>query len=316
MIKKYIFIWISVFISLEVAGQQDPQFTQYVFNQFYLNPGAAGIENKTNIQTLFRSQYTGYTGTLDPGGSLLNQVFSANLPLSFLKGGIGAYYAGNQVSKVMNSQELQLSYAYHHKIGGSILGVGVSGGMHSVVLDGEAYRPRDPDDPFIPAEKVRQTAPDVSAGVYLFNPGFQLGLSMKHINQPKFGFNVENGQYNLNRSLYLSGSALIGLSYTLDISPMFVLKSDLKTIAPELGFLATYNSKFWGGVNYRWQDAASAIIGGSFLNNALRAGYAIDLVISGTQAKSPMSHEILLSYTLAPPRSGKKSVVRTPRYRF
>lgn len=317
MAKKCIYILISTFITLKVAGQQDPQFTQYVFNQFYLNPGAAGIENKTRIQTIFRSQYTGYTATADPGGSILNQVFSANMPLGILKGGAGIYYANNKVSKVLTNQEIQLSYAYHYKLGGSILGVGVSGGIHSKTLNGDAYIPRDPDDPFIPSDKIRQSALDISTGVYLFNPGFQLGLSLKHINQPKFGFsNTGEGDYALNRSLYLTGSTLIGVTYTLDVSPMFVLKSDLKTISPELGVLTTYDSRYWAGVNYRWEDAASFIIGGNFLNNSLRAGYAIDLVVFGTSAKAPMSHEILLTYTLAPPRSGKKSIIRTPRYRF
>ena len=97
---------------------------------------------------------------------------------------------------------------------------------------------------------------------------------------------------------------------------MFIIKSDFKTVSPEVGALVTYNSSFWGGVNYRWQDAVSFLIGGNFLNNKVRAGYAFDYVVFGTPAKAPTSHEVLLTYYLNPPRSGKKSIIKTPRYGY
>jgi hypothetical protein len=77
---------------------------------------------------------------------------------------------------------------------------------------------------------------------------------------------------------------------------------------------ATYNQQYWAGVNYRWQDAASVLIGGNFLRNTVKVGYAIDIVNFGTIAKSNTSHEIFLRYSFARPKLGKKSIIKTPRY--
>ena len=77
---------------------------------------------------------------------------------------------------------------------------------------------------------------------------------------------------------------------------------------------STYNQQYWAGVNYRWQDAASVMLGGNFLKNTVKVGYAIDIVNFGTIAKSNTSHEIFLRYSFAAPRMGKKSIIKTPRY--
>lgn len=282
----------------------------------YLNPGATGMGGKTAISAIYRNQWSGYTGTFDPGGAPVTQQISASVPFNALKGGLGLYASNDQLGGGSINREISASYAFHKRIGTNTLGLGVGAGLYSRILDGGEFRPREENDPSIPSGRVSQTQPDFSAGVFLYNPTYQLGLSMKHINQPLFGFSTETAQSPLPRTMYLNGSLLIGVTYTLDVSPMFVIKSDFKTVAPEMGALVTYNSSLWAGVNYRWQDAASFLIGGNFLNNKLRAGYAMDYVVFGTTAKAPTSHEILLTYYLNPPRSGKKSIIRTPRYRY
>ncbi|MGR3810149.1 PorP/SprF family type IX secretion system membrane protein [Jiulongibacter sp. NS-SX5] len=303
-------------VSVSVYAQNDPQFTQYLFNRMYLNPGATGIGGKTEVNAIYRTQWTGYTGTFDQGGGPTTQLLSASIPFSALKGGLGIYASNDQLGGGSMNREITATYSFHKRIGTNLLGVGLSAGMYSRILDGGEFRPREENDPSIPSTRIGQTQPDFGVGIYLYNPTYQLGLSMKHLNQPTYGFSTETAASPLPRTLYLNGSLLIGVTYTLDISPMFVIKSDFKTVAPELGALVTYNSSLWAGLNYRWQDAASFLIGGNFLNNKIRAGYAMDYVVFGTPAKAPTSHEILLTYYLNPPRSGKKSIIRTPRYRY
>ena len=305
-----------LFTQVGVMAQQDPQFSQYAFNHLFLNPAAAGSENQTKIQAIYRYQYLGYTGTFDKGGSPITQMVSANIPLNMIKSGVGIHFVNDQLGGGNIGREFQLSYAYKIPVGGSQLALGVSSGFHTQAIDYDVLRPRDQDDPLIGSGKVSQTKPDIGAGVYLYNSGYTLGLSMKHINQPTFGLGTQLAKNPLNRSLYLTGSFLIGVSYTLDITPIFVIKSDMKTISPEAGAIATYDNRFWAGVNYRWQDAASLLVGTTFLNNSMRIGYAFDWITAGVYAKSTTSHEILLSYVLAPPRAGKKSIIRTPRYRY
>lgn len=300
---------------LKAEAQQDPMFSNYIFNQLYLNPAVAGTETKTVVQAIYRQQYLGYQGTYGVGGEPITQLLSANIPLKMLKGGIGIHLTNDQIGGGTINREMQLSYAFHLPIGGSKLAIGAAAGLHNTILNGDNYIARDPNDPAIPTGTVSQFAPDYSAGIYLYNSGYSLGLSMKHLTEPTFNLNTASATNPLARSMYLSGSFLVGLTYTLDITPMFVLKSDLKTISPEAGFLATYNSRYYLGANYRWEDAVSFLGGAKLLNDNLRIGYAFDWVIFGAIAKSTTSHEVIVSYALTAPRGGKKSIIRTPRYR-
>lgn len=299
-----------------VFAQVDPQFSQYIFNQFYLNPAAAGLGSQTEITAIYRTQWTGYSGTFDQGGAPTTQILSANAPITFLKGGLGVYLTNDQIGGGSVNRNFKVSYAFRKRFGPSMLSAGIGVGTYSRFLDGGTYRPREEDDPLIPNSRVSQTNLDLDLGIMLSNPGYNLGVSLKHINQPIYGFGTATGMSALPRTLNVSANTLIGLSYTIDVQPMILIKSDFNTVSTEVGALVKYNSKYWAGANYRWQDAASFLIGGKFLNNALSLGYALDYVVFGTTAKAPLSHEVLLSYALKPPRSGKKSIIRTPRYRY
>lgn len=303
-------------LTQSLAQQIDPQFTNYLFNGLFLNPATAGMDNQTQVFAMYRHQYVGYAGTFDPGGAPVSQVLSASVPMRNLGGGVGIHVVNDQIGGGNTNRELQLSYSYQLALGNSRLGIGIAGGLHNKLADSENYRPRDPDDPAIPTGAVSQIQPDFAAGVFLYNPGYSLGLSVKHINEPTFGLNTASATNQLGQNYYLTGSFLIGVSYTIDITPMFIIKSDLTTVSPEAGAMVTYNSKYWAGANYRWDDAVSFLLGGTLLNNSVRVGYAFDYVYAGLGAKAPTSHELFLNYTLPPPRAGKKSIVRTPRYRF
>jgi type IX secretion system PorP/SprF family membrane protein len=314
MIKHWGLVFIMLTINLAGNCQTSPQFTHYVFNSFFLNPAAAGLNNKTTIQAGLRSQYTGYTSDADLGGSVMGSVFSADLPLSKIKGGLGVYFSEQKFSKAQKDQAIQIAYSYHKKIGINTLALGISGGWVGIKLMGENYRPRDENDPFVPTKTINSYSPNLNVGAIFYAPNYQLGLSAKNLLPTKYKLSNTQISQSKRTDYILTGKLDFGVTYTLDVSPMFIVKSDFTTISTEMGMLANYNQKYWGGVNYRWQDAASLLLGGNFLQNTIKAGYALDIVTFGTTAKSPMSHEIFFRYTLNPPKLGRKSIVKTPRY--
>lgn len=312
--KKIYFI-ISFLMYLGANAQQDPQFTQYIFNHMYLNPGAAGSENLTRFQVIHRTQYLGYQSTFDDGGSPITQVITANVPLKMIKSGVGIHFVNDRIG-VSTSRNVQLSYAYHISVGESQLAIGVRGGMASRGVDYSRLRARDDNDPLLSTGRISQSGLDVGAGLYFYNPSYSLGIAVNHINEPTYSLGTQTAKNTLRRSYNMTGSVLVGLSYTMNLTPMFVIKSDLNTVSAEVGALATYDERYWAGASYRWGDAASLLLGANLLDGNLRVGYAIDAVVIGSNAKSATSHEVLLSYTLSPPRAGKKSIIRTPRYRY
>jgi len=315
---RKIYYIIILLASFKVSAQQDAQFSHYLFNQLFVNPAIAGSENVTRFQAIYRTQYLGYKSSFDDGGAPVSQVISANVPLKMIKSGVGFTFL-NDKSGLSIQRDIKLSYAYHLPLGNSQLGIGANGGFFTRGLDYSRVRVRDDNDPLLAgasAGLVSQSAFDLGAGIYLNNPSYTIGLSMNHLNEPKFGLGTNTAVNTLKRSAYLTGSMLFGVSYTVDITPMFIIKSDLKTFSAEVGAMATYDTRYWVGASSRTGDAISALLGANLMNGNMRVGYAIDVIVGGASAKSATSHEVLLSYAIAPLRAGKKSIVRTPRYRY
>ena len=109
------------------------------------------------------------------------------------------------------------------------------------------------------------------------------------------------------------------LSDAVTVTPTAILKQDLQanTNSIEAGARATFNNKFWGGLGYRFEEAATAMLGIYLLkDNALSFGYAFDYTVVDANAKSPTSHEVMLGYRLPKSKNTTKPPVRTPRYNF
>ncbi|MBA4850337.1 type IX secretion system membrane protein PorP/SprF [Emticicia sp. BO119] len=315
---KKIYIVILSLTLFTATAQQDTQFSHYYFNQLFINPATAGSENVTRFQAIYRTQYAGYQSTFDDGGAPVSQIISANMPLKMIRSGVGLTFVNDKIGASIQ-RDLKLSYAYQIPVGGSQLALGVNGGLFTRGIDYGRLRPRDDNDPLLGTGVVSQSSLDLGAGAYFFNPTYSIGLSVNHLNEPKFGLSSNGATNVLQRSAYLSGSMLFGVSYMIDVSPMFLLNANLSNMSISTfsaGAIATYDNTYYLGASYRVGDAVTALLGANILNGNLRIGYAIDVIVGGVQAKSATTHEVMLSYALSPPRAGKKSIIRTPRYRY
>ena len=81
--KKYFLGAFLFFFVLVASAQQDPQFSQYMFNELYSNPGYAGSNNAICATALNRTQWAGFEGA--PSTTSL----SVEAPVSLLHGGLG-----------------------------------------------------------------------------------------------------------------------------------------------------------------------------------------------------------------------------------
>ena len=105
----------------------------------------------------------------------------------------------------------------------------------------------------------------------------------------------------------------------LTLTPNVLVKTTLGgegTTQAEGGLLATFNNKYWVGLNYADGEAGSLLLGLNLLkDNSLRLGYSADLIVSGKEAKAASSHELMLAYSIPVTLKGPKPAIRTPRYR-
>jgi type IX secretion system PorP/SprF family membrane protein len=307
---------ILVLISSTAFAQIDAQFSLFSLNQLYLNPAAAGADGLTKFQLTHRTQYAGYQGTnQDEGGALSTQLFSFSMPVKNF--GIG-FYALNDKTGPRTNQDFKLSASYHFPLAGGNLYVGASAGLFRQALDYGKLRARDQDDPLIQTGTVSEMNPDFAVGAQYVSDAFYVGASLNHLLEPKYKLGSETATNPLPKTVYLNAGVNIEVGYLLDVQPIVLVKSDISTISVEGGATVTFNKRYWAGATYRQQDTYFILMGGIYLlpDQSLRLSGAYDMVIGGNKVKSPTSFEVMLSYALPSPKFGKKTIIRTPRFRF
>jgi type IX secretion system PorP/SprF family membrane protein len=304
-------------------AQQQPQFSHYGFNGMYLSPAAAGITNRPEFTFLGRYQYAGYTAAFnDKGGAPQTFLLTGSLPVAALGGGVGFGVSRDEIgaTKTLNAQ---VSYSYHIKLNSGRLGIGVQGIFNS--LNKGSYRPKDAGDPNVPNESSDRKF-DAGAGIWYQSDGLYAGIGVNNLLGAKYQFAVKDNtekkaEVTAERHAYLTTGYNIGVSESFVLTPTAIGKMDFagagKSLSFEVGARGTFNDRFWLGLGYRHQEAATALAGIAFgKNNMMRVGYAFDLVVFDEAARARSSHELMLSLRLPEPIIRFRPAIRTPRYSF
>jgi len=314
-LKKVFVIAFFMLPVMRLLAQQDPQFTQYMFNTLYYNPGFAGVDGVTKLTAIHRSQWLGYQPTYGGGGAPTTQIVSMTTPLFKINSGFGAYVLNDRLGP-QNNLEAQASYAYHLGIKESKLSFGLRAGLYSQTINFNEYKATDPNDPLLNATgKESQVRPDLAMGIFYRKEKYYAGVSFNHLIKSTFDFGLSQ-RNALQSHMYVTGGYFYELNFDLRFQFMTLVKTDFTKTTFDVGGIAYFKDTMWGGLSFRQSEAAILLLGYSLLKDkSLKLGYALDYVIKDQQAKQPTSHEFLLTYELpVNPGSGKK-VVRTPRYR-
>lgn len=301
---------ISFFITPRVSAQQDPQYTQNMFNLFAINPAYAGSQGQVCFSSLYRQQWIGIEDaplTTEVGIHTPFKLFGA-------EHGIGLSFNQDNYLGLINKSPA-LSYTYRFNLGKGKLGLGGRVGYNMYTYNPSAWRyPFDVEkgaasasDPSIPAAG---TTPvdfvDYSAGAFYNSEDAYLGLSMTHITSPELKYDGSTAtnsaaKTNLLSHIYVSA----GYYYQLPSNPLIVIAPSFFMMSygqgTQLNFNSNviYNDKIWGGISYRVNDAISALFGFQ-LYNGLKLGAAYDFnVLSPVGKLSNGSVEFLLSYSFS-----------------
>jgi type IX secretion system PorP/SprF family membrane protein len=316
MLKKTLYTFLIAITGITVHAQQDPQFSQYMFNNLYLTPAYAGVDGVTQLSGLYRTQWTGYQSSFGDGGAPQSYILNFNTPIYKLRSGFGTYIM-NDRSGPLNNLEAQVMYAYHLGIKDSKLSFGIKAGIYSETINGDKYRPIQSGDPLIVKGKESQIRPDLGLGIFYRAEKYYAGIGVNHLLRSRFDFSNDSARGALANHMYITAGYYYEVNFDLKINPTMCLKMvDYRQPSLDIGLIATLRDQMWGGLSMRGLESAILLLGYSFTKDkSLKLGYSLDYVIKDQKAKSPTSHELMLSYQLpVNPGSGKK-VVRTPRYR-
>ena len=314
MVKRVFFsCLVLVGLTLESSGQQDPQFTQYMFNTIYYNPAFSGVEGVTKITALHRSQWLGYSSTFSDGGAPTTQLITFTTPIFKLNSGFGGYITHDNLGPY-NNMEAQASYAYHLGVKNSKLSFGLRTGIYSQTINNNYLRYVDHETIFDGGSQS-QIKPDMAVGVFWRKEKFYLGASFDHLTHASFDFG-KSVRNPLQTHLYITGGYMYEVNFDLKFQFNTLIQSDFVKTTFNVGALAYLKDTMWGGLSFRQGESMSLLLGYSFLKDkSLKLGYSLDYIVKDQAAKQPTSHEFMLIYELpANPGAGKK-IVRTPRYR-
>ena len=297
--KSVKLFWILLIITTFAArAQQDPQYSQNIFNHLAVNPGIAGNSGLINASLLNRFQWVGFPGA--PQTTAFD--IDASLKLIGENDGLGLSVV-NDVAGYEKSVSLGVNYSWRTKVGNGMLGSGISLGVLNKKLTPDWNSEEGGDivngsDPALPQQEVNGNLLEIGAGLFYNHKNYYLGLSVTHLNQATFSFE-EEGQYSVKRHYYFTG----GYSFPLDggkieVTPSFFLKSDAVNHQIDATCLVKYDNRILGGIGFRPNDAVIILLG-TELQNGLKLGYSYDISTSALSAYNSGSHELFVAYSIA-----------------
>jgi len=312
--KKLLGTGLVTLLYLTVFGQQEIQFTQFMNNKLFYNPGVAGSSGSICLNGVHRTQWAGFNN------APRTQNLNAEIPIEFIRGALIVNITNDQIG-FFQDITAGIGYSYTLDLGIGTLGLGLEVDFRNKSLvAGNTWLPPDNlNDPALGAFDQSNMTPDMSFGAYFQSAKWYAGLSSMRLLAAQTDLdNLDNGVTSIKgvRHYILMGGYNWEIPNTgIMLQPAAMLKTDLLA-APQvdMNVSALYNNKIWGGVSYRLQDAV-AIMAGYYILPDLRVSYSYDLTTSSLKNASSGSHEIMLNYCFKieiPPR--EKGYYRNVRF--
>ena len=305
MKKLYLVALGVIAFTVDLHAQQDPHYTQYMYNMSVMNPAYAGSKENLSMGLLYRKQW------VEIEDAPTTATFFGHAPVG-KNVGMGLSVISDKIGPV-EENNIYADFSYTLNLGGEHkLAFGLKTGitLHNVSLFDDVY-PTLPDanDPAF-SENTSNSYFNIGSGLFYYTNKYYLGFSIpnlmksKHLdfNGRKFGSEVSH--------YFLTGGYVFDVSENVKFKPFFMMKSAIG--APTSLDLSTnflFNNKFELGATYRLQDSFGAMVNYA-ITPSVKLGYAYDHIVSDLNVSTPSSHEIILLFDLNFP----KKVSSSPRF--
>ncbi len=305
MKKILVSVLLGFLCSNEIFAQQDPHYTQYMYNQSVFNPAYAGSKESLSLGVLHRQQWVG----LD-GAPKTTTIFGHSKVGKSV--GVGISAISDEIGPITENK-IYADFSYTLDLGGKHrLALGVKGG---VTLQNIGYfsdiNPGvpDPNDPAFASDENNSLF-NVGAGAFYYTDKYYIGLSVPNFlqntyvekNNRKFGSDVMH--------MFLTGGYVFDLNEEWKLKPSTMLKMAMNSpVSVDASVNAMWNNKLEFGATYRLEDSFGAMINYAVLPN-LRIGYAYDHIVSDLKVAGTASHEVIVLFDIY----FKKRVSSSPRY--
>lgn len=290
-------------LSHQSYAQQDPQFTQYMDNMLFVNPGYAGSRGMLNATAIHREQWVGFDGR--PRST----TFSLHSPLPYESIGLGLTAVNDRIGPLNQTMVYaDVSYTLRFKNSKGKLAFGAKGGINLVNTRTDQLATTQSQDPELLTAVRNNVLPNFGFGIYYHTPKFFVGVSSPKIMESSYDRNSNTALERRHYFLTLGG--VFNLSERWKMRPTTLLKlTDGAPMSIDLSVAGIYNERFWLGLMHRWADSFGAFVQFQ-VTPQFKAGVAYDQTITKLSSYNRGTYEVLLSYDFV----FKKKGIRSPRY--
>jgi len=316
-----------------VFGQQNIQFTQYIFNSMSVNPAYAGYKEEWFGQLGLRSQWVGLDGAPQTASLSIDGITDQ----IGKRHGVGLQLTADQLGP-QTATSAYANYAFRLRLDEADtkrLSFGLGAGITQYSLDGTVLRPNRPGDPSIPTNRINNFVPDVRFGVHYSSPTWYAGVSLMDLlsgDQSDNVFRWDNtttDNLRRRRHVYIMAGALLNFDGGLRLRPSVLWKEDFRGPSSlDINAMFILGDRLWLGAGWRtgvtvWEKDYQRYTGNSLSNRnsfsgivqvyateRLRIGYSYDYIVSRLSTVQTGSHEITLGLTFGRPAAR----VLSPRY--
>lgn len=288
-------------------AQQDPLFSQYMFNKLAVNPGYAGSHEALSAVILNRWQWSGIEGA--------PKTLSASVhsPLRNPHLGLGLTVYRDDLGPTVYQGALA-SFAYRILFPKGKLSFGLQAGVKHADIDWNdpELDPNSDGDPLLIGQEKQNAVPDANFGVYYYSDNFYIGVSSKQLLQNQYAVVEVDGKSEFSkliRHFYGIAGVAFPISDNLVFRPSMLVKY-VQNAPPQLDLNLSFliGKSFWLGASYRTEKAVS-LLTEIRITPSLTLGYSYDIWLNELKAYNKGSHELRIGFDL-----NKQNRMLTPRY--
>jgi type IX secretion system PorP/SprF family membrane protein len=318
-------------IVLSIVGpmsfaQQRPHYTQYILNNYILNPALSGIENYTDVKMSARDQWVGLNGAPGtfyvsvhgpigkkdykttatsfnmPGQNPRGNAYWENYTASEAHHGIG-FFMINDKTGLYNRFTADVSYAYHLGLSPQTnIAAGFSAGLSKISYDRSKATPVDPNDPAIgnTDASIYKMVPDLNAGIWIYSADYFIGLAAQQIMPQKISFTNTTEGFKLLPHIFATTGYRFLLNDDINAIPSIMVKYVAgSSVSPQfdINVKLQYMDLLWVGGSYRLQDGYAAMVGVN-VGNTFNVGYSYDLTTTRLNTVSSGTHEFVIGFLI------------------
>ena len=275
----------------DMAAQQDPMYTQYMYNTLSVNPAYAGSREALSLTGLIREQWVGMDGAPS------TQTLTVHSPVYNDNMGLGLSVINDKVGPVHQTM-LFADYSYRIQVtGDSHLAFGLKAGVNIFQADLMSLTPRQGGDPAI-YNISNKLLPNVGVGLYYYSSKGYVGVSApklleQNIKEVSGNTLTENKE---RRHYFLIGGYVFDLSDNVKFKPSFLLKAVAGApLSIDLSGNFFIKEKLGIGLSHRLDDSFSGLLQ-YYVTPQFRIGYAYDFTMTELRHYNSGTHELMVGY--------------------